>query len=145
MQHSYTNANYTILASASFTNTEIKKFLRFLIIWQQKLVTIIVLLCFNNKLDHSSVVLRDLLAYLSCSWLLFGKIENVAFEVNRGLLKELEDMGFSMARAAWSLHHSGMYKLLQSILRFMSCISISITHLFGFCIHLQVTLALKQL
>ncbi|CAA7058889.1 unnamed protein product [Microthlaspi erraticum] len=41
--------------------------------------------------------------------------ENVAFEVNRGLLKELEDMGFSMARAAWALHHSGNSNLETAV------------------------------
>lgn len=35
-------------------------------------------------------------------------------EVNRGLLKELEDLGFSMARAAWALHHSGKYEQLEN-------------------------------
>lgn len=38
----------------------------------------------------------------------FGSPESDVVEVNRGLLKELEDMGFSMARAAWALHHSGI-------------------------------------
>ncbi|XP_010439454.1 PREDICTED: UBX domain-containing protein 1-like isoform X2 [Camelina sativa] len=36
-------------------------------------------------------------------------------EVNRGLLKELEDMGFSMARAAWALHHSGNSSLEEAV------------------------------
>ncbi|CAN8253792.1 unnamed protein product [Cochlearia groenlandica] len=36
-------------------------------------------------------------------------------EVNRGLLKELEDIGFSMARAAWALHHSGNSSLENAV------------------------------
>ncbi|XP_010442318.1 PREDICTED: UBX domain-containing protein 1-like isoform X2 [Camelina sativa] len=42
-------------------------------------------------------------------------IENDAVEVNRELLKELEDMGFSMARAAWALHHSGNSSLEEAV------------------------------
>ncbi|XP_010482128.1 PREDICTED: UBX domain-containing protein 1-B-like isoform X2 [Camelina sativa] len=42
-------------------------------------------------------------------------IETDAVEVNRGLLKELEDMGFSMARAAWALHHSGNSSLEEAV------------------------------
>ncbi|KAG7533437.1 PUB domain [Arabidopsis thaliana x Arabidopsis arenosa] len=41
--------------------------------------------------------------------------ENAAIEVNRGLLKELEDMGFSMARASWALHHSGNSSLEAAV------------------------------
>ncbi|OAO93821.1 hypothetical protein AXX17_AT5G47360 [Arabidopsis thaliana] len=41
--------------------------------------------------------------------------ENAAIEVNHGLLKELEDMGFSMARAAWALHHSGNSSLEAAV------------------------------
>lgn len=32
-------------------------------------------------------------------------------------------MGFSMARASWALHHSGMYKPFQNVPRIMSWIS----------------------
>ncbi|KAL9282809.1 putative UBA-like superfamily, Ubiquitin-associated domain, PUB domain, PUB-like domain superfamily [Arabidopsis thaliana] len=41
--------------------------------------------------------------------------KNAAIEVNHGLLKELEDMGFSMARAAWALHHSGNSSLEAAV------------------------------
>ncbi|CAN6876623.1 unnamed protein product [Brassica oleracea] len=44
-----------------------------------------------------------------------GYAESDVLEVNRGLLKELEDMGFSMARAAWGLHHSGNSSLEAAV------------------------------
>ncbi|CAF2089666.1 unnamed protein product [Brassica napus] len=44
-----------------------------------------------------------------------GYAESDVVEVNRGLLKELEDMGFSMARAAWALHHSGNSSLEEAV------------------------------
>ncbi|KAF8105630.1 hypothetical protein N665_0157s0198 [Sinapis alba] len=44
-----------------------------------------------------------------------AETEGDVLEVNRGLLKELEDMGFSMARAAWSLHHSGNSSLEAAV------------------------------
>uniref|UniRef100_A0A0D3DBU2 UBA domain-containing protein n=1 Tax=Brassica oleracea var. oleracea TaxID=109376 RepID=A0A0D3DBU2_BRAOL len=44
-----------------------------------------------------------------------GGYESDVLEVNRGLLKELEDMGFSMARAAWGLHHSGNSSLEAAV------------------------------
>ncbi|KAL1198880.1 hypothetical protein V5N11_008500 [Cardamine amara subsp. amara] len=44
-----------------------------------------------------------------------AETENIAVEVNRGLLKEIEDMGFSMAQAAWSLHHSGNSSLEAAV------------------------------
>ncbi|CAH2044735.1 unnamed protein product [Thlaspi arvense] len=46
---------------------------------------------------------------------MFDGTESGAVEVNRGLLKELEDMGFSMARAAWALHHSGNSSLESAV------------------------------
>ncbi|KAG2261157.1 hypothetical protein Bca52824_068236 [Brassica carinata] len=44
-----------------------------------------------------------------------AETESSVLEVNRGLLKELEDMGFSMARAAWALHHSGNSSLEAAV------------------------------
>ncbi|KAJ4900790.1 hypothetical protein Rs2_14741 [Raphanus sativus] len=44
-----------------------------------------------------------------------AETESDVVEVNRGLLKELEDMGFSMARAAWALHHSGNSSLEEAV------------------------------
>ncbi|KAL0761838.1 hypothetical protein Bca101_077988 [Brassica carinata] len=44
-----------------------------------------------------------------------AETESDVLEVNRGLLKELEDMGFSMARAAWGLHHSGNSSLEAAV------------------------------
>ncbi|XP_013647396.2 UBX domain-containing protein 1 isoform X1 [Brassica napus] len=44
-----------------------------------------------------------------------AETESDVLEVNRGLLKELEDMGFSMARAAWALHHSGNSSLEAAV------------------------------
>ncbi|KAJ0253916.1 Ubiquitin-associated [Hirschfeldia incana] len=44
-----------------------------------------------------------------------AETESDVVEVNRGLLKELEDMGFSMARAAWALHHSGNSSLEAAV------------------------------
>ncbi|RID59785.1 hypothetical protein BRARA_F02987 [Brassica rapa] len=44
-----------------------------------------------------------------------AETESDVVEVNRGLLKELEDMGFSVARAAWALHHSGNSSLEAAV------------------------------